>query len=149
MVQSLLLLVVVKPTSCSLARLSFFIVLSAGFVIAQASLYAQPASPAQASSAQISDRELRAFVKTYVETQNIRREYEPPIEKSTDPDRTLRLQQSANQELKEALARNDLTVEQYNRIFAQVNGDKDLRQRVLEMVERERKGSVSPGSRTR
>ena len=153
MVQSLLMLSVVrKTTSSSLARLPVSIVLLAGIMFAEApfALCAQqPAPPAQASSAQISDRELRAFVKTYVDTQKIRREYEPPIEKSTDPDRTLRLHQSANQELKEALARNHLTVEQYNRIFAQVNGDKALRQKVLDMVEEERKRSASPGSPTR
>lgn len=98
-----------------------------------------------ASSAPIDERQLRAFVKTYVETQNIRREYEPPIEKSKDPERKERLHQGANKELKAALDRNNLTVEQYNRIFAQVNKDKPLRDRVLKLVEEER--LKSPGSR--
>src|SRR5918999_812375 len=83
--------------------------------------FAQSSTPAQKS--QIDERELRAFVKTYVETQNIRREYEPPIAKSSDPNRSERLHKRANEELKDALARNNLTVEQYNRIFAQVNSD--------------------------
>lgn len=102
---------------------------------------AQSSAGPQQSAAQINDRELRAFARAYVETQNIRRKYEPPIEKSSDPDRTRRLHQSANEELKSALARNDLTVEQYNRIFARVNSDKQLREKILEMVEEERKSS--------
>ena len=99
--------------------------------------------------APVSDRELRAFVKTYVETQNIRQEYEPPIEKSSDPARKQRLHQNANAELKEALARNNLTVDQYNRIFARVNSDKPLRDKVLKMVEEERKKSPKAPAPTR
>ena len=103
--------------------------------------------PAQKS--QIDDRELRAFVKTYVETQNIRREYEPPIAKSSDPKRAERLHKSANEELKDALARNNLTVEQYNRIFAQVNSDPPLREKVLKMVEQERIKATGKPSKAR
>lgn len=99
--------------------------------------FAQP-SAAQSTRAQIDDRELRAFVRTYVETQNIRREYEPPLAKTSDPDKARKLHAGANQELKDALARNNLTVEQYNRIFAQVNNDSQLRQKVLNMVDEQR-----------
>jgi hypothetical protein len=102
--------------------------------------FTQSATPSQKT--QINDRELRAFVKTYVETQNIRREYEPSIAKSSDPNRTQRLHKSANEELKDALERNDLTVEQYNRIFARVNNDPPLREKVLKMVEQERMKST-------
>lgn len=107
-----------------------------------------PPAP-QERPAQISDRELQAFVKTYVETQNIRREYEPPIEKSSDPERKRKLHQSADQELKEALTRNNLTVDRYNQIFARVNNDASLREKVLRMVDEERKRSTTPPSRLR
>ena len=109
--------------------------------------FAQSSPPAQKS--QIDDRELRAFVKTYVETQNIRREYEPPLAKSSDPNRTQRLHKSANEELKDALDRNNLTVEQYNRVFARVNNDPPLRENVLKMVEQERMKSTGKQSRAR
>jgi hypothetical protein len=109
--------------------------------------FAQSPTPAQKS--QIDDRELRAFVKTYVETQNIRREYEPPLAKSSDPNRTQRLHKSANEELKDALDRNNLTVEQYNRIFARVNNDPPLREKVLKMVEQERMKSAGKQSQAR
>ncbi len=123
-----------------------FLFLVATSLVAAASA---PSWAAEASSAPINDRELRAFVKTYVETQNIRQEYEPPIEKSSDPERTRRLHQNANKELKAALDRNDLTVEQYNRIFARVNKDKPLREKVLKLVEEERRKSrgAQPGAR--
>ena len=128
---------------------SLLALLLAGVAAASSPDAAHGATVQREASAQISDRELRAFVSTYVETQNIRREYEPPIEKSSDPERTRRLHQSANQELKQALARNNLTVERYNEIFAQVNRDASLREKVLRMVEEERKRSASPPSRTR
>lgn len=90
---------------------------------------------------QVSDTELRAFVRAYVETQNIRREYEPPLQKTADPDKTQDLQKEANAELKKTLAKQNLTVEQYNRIFSAVNNDPQLREKTLKLVGEERQRS--------
>jgi hypothetical protein len=91
--------------------------------------------------ASVSDSDLRAFVKAYVETQKIRQEYEPALLETTDPEKNKQLHVQASAELKESLARHNLTVEQYNRIYAQVNSDEELRQKALKLIEEERKRS--------
>lgn len=114
------------------------------FLGIETTVIAQQPSGKQTGSAtrtQVSDAELRAFVKAYVETQNIRREYEPPLQKTTDPDKTQDLQKEANAELKETLAKQNLTVAQYNRIFSAVNNDPRLREKTLKLVEAERQRS--------
>ena len=104
---------------------------------------AQQPPGGQPGSAQtkVSDNELRAFVKVYVETQKIRQEYEPPLQKTRDPDKSRSIENEANAELKKSLAKENLTVAQYNRIFNEVNNDEQLRKKILKLVEEERQRS--------
>ena len=61
-------------------------------------------STANADQENISDGELRAFVKAYVDNQKIRQKYEPPLENSTDPEKNREIQERANADLKKSLA---------------------------------------------
>src|SRR4051794_14095762 len=63
--------------------------------------------------AKISDAELRAFIKAYVDNQKIRQQYEPTLMDTTDPKQSQQLQNQANTELTQSLARQNLTVEVY------------------------------------
>jgi hypothetical protein len=105
--------------------------------------FAQPSPKAQPDipQAAISERELTAFVKAYVETQRIRQEYEPALVKSNDAEKNRLIENKANDELKKSLAKQNLTVEQYNRIYNQVNSDERLREKTLKLVEEERKST--------
>ena len=105
--------------------------------------FAQQSPKAQPGSQQttVNDSELRSFVKAYVETQRIRQEYEPALEKSNDAEKNRLIHNKANDELKTNLAKQNLTVEQYNRIFNQVNSNAQLRQKTLKLVEVERKST--------
>jgi hypothetical protein len=78
-------------------------------------------STANADRENISDGELRAFVKAYVDNQKIRQKYEPPLENSTDPQKNREIQERATAELKKSLAKQNLTVEQHNRIYNRIN----------------------------
>jgi hypothetical protein len=89
----------------------------------------------------LSDKELNAFVKAYVEYQKIRLSYGPVLEKSKDPKEKKRIQDEANTKVRQALDRHRLTSERYNRIFASVNGNEELRKKILKKVEEERKKS--------
>jgi hypothetical protein len=107
-----------------------------------------PASAQQPSKSQtanhqadVSDSELRAFVKAYVDNQKIRQKYEPPLKNATDPEKNKQIQDEANVELKKSLAKQNLSVENYNRIYNLVNSDAQLREKTLKLVEEERKGS--------
>jgi hypothetical protein len=93
------------------------------------------------SATSISDRELAAFVKAYVDYKRIQAEYGPALQKEKDPARKKQIEQDANAKVKRSLDANGLSPERYNRIFATVNADENLRNKVLKQVEEERRSS--------
>jgi hypothetical protein len=100
---------------------------------------AQEASKTQASDKQaINDNQLRTFAKVYVAYQRIRQQYEPALKNAQEQERK-RIEDEANAKVKTALVKQNLTAEEYNRIFAQVNGSTELRERALKLIEQERK----------
>jgi len=98
-----------------------------------------PAKPSDASG--LSDKELKAFAKVYVDYQKIRRTYAPALEQAKDPARKKQIEQEANAKIKRSLDAQGLSVARYNQIFAQVNSNPPLRKRVLQQVEEERRRS--------
>jgi hypothetical protein len=90
------------------------------------------------SQVNISDGELRAFAKAYVENQKIRQQYEPPLKNVTDPEKSKQIQDQANRELKKSLAKQNLSIEKYNRIYNQLNSDERLRKKALKLIDEER-----------
>ena len=98
----------------------------------------QEASKTQSGNKQaITDNQLRTFAKVYVAYQRIRQQYEPSIKSAQAPERK-RMQDEANAKVKMALTRQNLTADEYNRIFAQVNGNAELRKKALKLIEEER-----------
>jgi hypothetical protein len=57
----------------------------------------------------------------------------------TDAEDAREIQDEANDELKRSLERQNLTVERYDWIFILVNGDDQLRAKVVQLVYEERK----------
>ncbi len=98
-----------------------------------------PAKPKDGSH--LSDKELKAFAKAYVDYQNIRRTYAPALEQAKDPAQKKQIEQEANAKIKRSLDAQGLSVARYNQIFAQVNSNPPLRKRVLQQVEEERRRS--------
>ncbi|MGE5820571.1 MAG: DUF4168 domain-containing protein [Deltaproteobacteria bacterium] len=110
-------------------------------ILALVLLCVSTAALAQGNSPQISDKELAAFAKAYAEVQKIRAQYEPSLQKTKDSKASERLQQEANAKLKKTLDKQGLSVDRYNKIYAAVNANEDLRRKALKMVEQERKKS--------
>ena len=99
-------------------------------------------APAKSESAtSVSDRELAAFVKSYVDYKRIQAEYGPALQKEKDPARKKQMEQDANAKVKRSLDANGLSPERYNQIFATVNANESLRKKVLKQVEDERRNS--------
>lgn len=92
-------------------------------------------------SPQISDKELAAFARAYTEVQQIRAQYEPSLARTKDPKETERIQREANAKLKKTLDKQRLSVDRYNKIYAAINANEDLRRKTLRMVDQERKKS--------
>jgi hypothetical protein len=101
-----------------------------------------PSSKTDNPQTSVSDSDLRAFVKAYVENQKIRQKYEPTLLNTPDPEKSKPIQDQANAELKKALAKQNLTIEKYNRIYTMLNNDEQLRSKALKMIEEERKQSA-------
>src|SRR5258706_14381535 len=127
---SMLRLVMDKKIFLSFAIIGFLLVSGGPGSTQQAT-----PSTANADRENISDGELRAFVKAYVDNQKIRQKYEPPLETNTDPQKYREIQEQANADLKKSLAKQNLTVEQYNRIYNRINSDDRLREQGLKLVE--------------
>jgi hypothetical protein len=99
-------------------------------------------SPKQPGGEQnkVSDAELQAFAKAYVEYHKIRQKYEPQLQATKDdPQQSKKIQDEANTKIKDTLARQQLTPQQYNRLFTLVNNDETLRKKAMKLIEEERK----------
>jgi Domain of unknown function (DUF4168) len=105
--------------------------------------YAQPLPPQQPSQQRndISEEELRAFAKAYMELQEIRLKYEPTLKDAQDPREIEKVQREALSRVEESLERQGLNVESYNRILVAVNRDEQLRKKTLKLIEEEQKKS--------
>jgi len=87
----------------------------------------------------VSERELQAFARAYVDYHRIRRAYEPALEDAKDNAARIKIQDEGNAKVKEALAKQHLSVEEYNRVFRLVNQDEELRRKAMKIIEYERK----------
>jgi Domain of unknown function (DUF4168) len=108
-------------------------------VIGPARAAETPTRRSEAST--LSDKELKAFVKAYVDYQRIRSTYGPALERAKDPAQKRQIEQEANAKIKRSLDAQGLSPARYNQIFAQVNSNEPLRKKVLKQVEEERRKS--------
>ena len=89
----------------------------------------------------VSDQQLQAFAKVYVEHDSIRQTYEPLHKSASDSEARTRIEQEANAKAEEALAKQGLTLETYRQIFSTVNANDELRKRALKLIDEERRRS--------
>ena len=89
----------------------------------------------------LSDNELGAFAKAYVQVHKIRSKYGPSLTRAKDAKESKQIHREANAKIKDALAKQGLAVQSYTRIYSAVNDDEGLRRRTLALIEQERKRS--------
>jgi len=89
--------------------------------------------------AEVGDKELRSFAKSYIEFHKIRMEYESAINKASDPQEKSKLEQDAVAKFGKAVEKQGLTLESYFRIFQTVNANETVREKALKLIEEERK----------
>ena len=100
--------------------------------------------PKQSQSAEptkLSDKDLIVFAKVYVAYQKLRQTYEPRLNRAKDPREKEQIQREGDLKVREALEEHGLTPQSYNRLFAAVNGNEQLRQKALKVINEERSGS--------
>lgn len=106
-----------------------------------AAIQAQENSTKQGPSqpTEVGDKELRSFAKSYIEFHKIRMEYEPALNKASDPQEKNKLEQEAVAKFGKAVEKQGLTLESYFRIFQTVNANDAIREKALKLIEEERK----------
>jgi len=85
----------------------------------------------------VSER-LQAFARTYVAIRRLIDEYEPPLREVQKPEQAQKIQREAASKLEQTLDVHGFTPDSFQRTFALVNADDELRNKALELIAKER-----------
>jgi len=91
--------------------------------------------------ANVSDQDLKAFAKAYIEVDKIRLAYEPSLRNARDPEQLQNIQREATVKMEKAVEDQGLTREAYVRIFNSVKDDVELRKKTLKLIQEEQEKS--------
>jgi hypothetical protein len=86
----------------------------------------------------VSENQLRAFAKVYVEVEKIRQTYEPRLKEAKDPEEGKAIQNDAVSKMQEALSKEGLTEANYTQIFEIARADPGLRKKLVDLINEER-----------
>jgi hypothetical protein len=89
----------------------------------------------------VSETQLRAFAKVYVEVEKIRQAYEPRLKEAKNPEEGRQNQNEAGSKMQGALKKEGLTEESYTQIFEIARADEGLRKKLVEFINEERQKS--------
>ena len=90
---------------------------------------------------EISDRDLKAFAKAYVEFHKIRSAYENSLDDVSNRQEETKAQHEALIKIDKALEKQGLKPDAYYRIFKAVNADEKLRAKTMKLIEEERRAA--------
>ena len=96
-------------------------------------------SPKQQLS--VSETQLRAFAKVYVEVEKIRQAYEPRLKEAKNAQEGKQIETEAVLKMQGALTEQGLTQESYTQIFEIARADEGLRKKLIEIINEERQKS--------
>lgn len=88
------------------------------------------------SAAEISDEKLKAVARAYIQVFKINQSYKSKIEASQTTEEANELQQTANQEMIDAIeSEENVTVNEYNEVIGALADDEELRERLQAHVD--------------
>jgi hypothetical protein len=90
---------------------------------------------------EVGEPQLRSFAKVYVEVEKIRQEYAPKVKEAKDPEEGKRIESEAVSMMQGALDKEGLTEESYGEIFEIARADEGLRNKLINLINEERKKS--------
>lgn len=100
-----------------------------------------PKQTQAADPSTVSDKNLKSFANAYVEYHKIRQTYEARLGKVQDQMEREKIQREGDSKVKQALEKQNLTPESYNRLFTAINGNEQLRRKALTLINEERNRS--------
>jgi hypothetical protein len=87
--------------------------------------------------ATVSEHDLKAFAKAYVEVDKIRLAYEPSLRDAPDPMQLQNIQREATVKMEKAVEDQGLSRDAYVKIFNTVKDDVELRKKTLKLIQEE------------
>lgn len=108
-------------------------------IVIRAQDKAQDQQPSQQS--EISDKELKAFAKAYVEFHKIRSAYENSLDDVGNRQEETKAQHEALIKIDKALEKQGLKPDALYRIFKAVNADEKLHAKAMKLIEEERRAT--------
>jgi uncharacterized protein DUF4168 len=132
------------PTRRYVMQIASLKTVAAIFVVGFLILPLAKQSRAQESPKQqmnVSETQLRAFAKVYVEVEKIRQAYEPRLKEAKNPEEGKQIETEAVSRMQGALTKQGLTQESYTQIFEIARGDEGLRKKLVELINEERQKS--------
>jgi len=108
-------------------------------IVVDAQDKARDQQPSQES--EISDRDLKAFAKAYVEFHKIRSAYENSLDDVSNRQEETKAQHEALIKIDKALEKQGLKPDALYRIFKAVNADEKLRAKTMKLIEEERRAA--------
>jgi hypothetical protein len=100
-----------------------------------------PAQELPKQQLNVSEPQLRAFAKVYVEVEKIRQMYEPRLKEAKNPDEGKQIESEAVSKMQGALTKEGLTEESYGQIFEIARADESLRKRIIGFINEEKQKS--------
>ena len=100
-----------------------------------------PAQELPKQQLNVSEPQLRAFAKVYVEVEKIRQVYEPRLREAKNPDEGKQIESEAVSKMQGALTKEGLTEESYGQIFEIARADESLRKRIIGFINEEKQKS--------
>ena len=89
----------------------------------------------------VSETQLKAFAKVYVEVEKIRQAYEPRLKEAKNPAEGKQIETEAVSKMQGALTKEGLTEESYTQIFEIARADEGLRKKLVDLINEERQKS--------
>jgi hypothetical protein len=108
-------------------------------IVIRAQDKARDQQPSQQS--EISDKELKAFAKAYVEFHKIRSAYENSLDDVGNRQEQTKAQHEALIKIDKALEKQGLKLDALYRIFKAVNADEKLHAKAMKLIEEERRAT--------
>ena len=94
----------------------------------------------QTSTVQIEEKKVDQFAAAFVAVQDIQAQAAQQLDRATDEQQATQVRVDAEKQMIAAVEREGLQVEEFNRIADLLNTDLALRSKVVEKVEKRRKG---------
>lgn len=127
----------VRIGSFALVLLAFMVVVPAAWAQGGPQPAPQPApqQAPQAEDVEVSDQELDAIAKAYIDVQNVLAEYEARLAEIQDPERAVELQQQLTADANAVIEARGVEVVRFDQVLQAARVDTELQQRLVSHLE--------------